>query len=272
MKTLKQLVKSCIPPVLLSALRRKEFRGRYANWEAALADCPDNYSSDIVLERVQRSLAAVRDNAAVYERDSVLFEQVEYSYPLLTGLLLAAQSNNNHLSIIDFGGSLGSTYFQNRLFLKKFSSVRWNIIEQPNFVTTGKAEFQSDELRFFGTIDECMSEPGGSNVLLLSSVLQYLESPIQTLIDISQTVSPQYIIIDRTPLQTGSDDDELTVQHVPNSIYPGICFPCWLLSRSRLLRALEAAGYSMLCQFESFCDDLHLDHAYSGGFLLERAN
>ena len=53
----------------------------------------------------------------VYERDSVLFDTIRYSWPLLSDLLRAASEDQNHLSVLDFGGSLGSSYYQNRVFL-----------------------------------------------------------------------------------------------------------------------------------------------------------
>ena len=41
---------------------------------------------------------------------------MEYQFPLLSGLLYAA-ARDGGLSVVDFGGALGSTYFQCRDFL-----------------------------------------------------------------------------------------------------------------------------------------------------------
>jgi putative methyltransferase (TIGR04325 family) len=39
---------------------------------------------------------------------------------------------------LDFGGSLGSSYFQNKKFLDALRLVEWNVVEQENFVATGE--------------------------------------------------------------------------------------------------------------------------------------
>ncbi len=52
---------------------------------------------------------------AVYERDSVVFDHLEYAWPLLACLLQIAAERRS-LRVIDFGGSLGSSWRQNRRF------------------------------------------------------------------------------------------------------------------------------------------------------------
>ena len=80
----------------------------------------------------------VVDGRAAYERDSVLFEEVEYVWPLLASLMWVGARHLGSLNVLDFGGSLGSTYFQNRIFLATLPSVRWNIVEQPRHVEVGR--------------------------------------------------------------------------------------------------------------------------------------
>jgi putative methyltransferase (TIGR04325 family) len=38
--------------------------------------------------------------------------------------------SQNKLSILDFGGALGSSYFQNRNILKNKLNFKWGIVEQ----------------------------------------------------------------------------------------------------------------------------------------------
>lgn len=128
---------------------------------------------------------------------------------------------------MDFGGSLGSTYFQNRVFLSALPGVRWNIVEQPSHVGIGKASFEDDYLRFYEGIAECMAKTQ-PNVVLLSSVLQYLERPYSVLDQILE-LPCAHVIIDRTPFWAGPAD-RLCVQTVPPSIYPA-SYPSWIFSR-----------------------------------------
>ena len=118
----------------------------------------------------------VKNGEAVYERDSVLFDEIEYAWPGLAGLMWSRLRCGGTLNVLDFGGSLGSTYFQNRAFLSVLPGVRWNIVEQSRHVETGKAWFEDDRLRFYPDIADCLADTQ-PNVVLLSNVLQYLEHP-----------------------------------------------------------------------------------------------
>lgn len=58
------------------------------------------------------------------------------------------------LKVCDFGGSLESTYYQNKKFLDKITDVSWGVVEQRHFVDAGKKDFEDDRLKFFNTVDE----------------------------------------------------------------------------------------------------------------------
>ena len=106
------------------------FTGDYSSWEEALKFC-DGYNKPNILEKVKNSLLKVKKGEAVYERDSVLFDHIEYSMPLLVSLLYMTTVYKNNLNILDFGGSLGSSYFQNRKFLEKldpFCGLRQRVL------------------------------------------------------------------------------------------------------------------------------------------------
>jgi len=68
-----------------------------------------------------------------------LFSKPQYNWSFLSTLLWSFAKESNKLNIIDFGGSLGSTYFQHRLWLENFNYT-WNVIEQPHYVEEGVAD------------------------------------------------------------------------------------------------------------------------------------
>ena len=256
MKKVKHIIKDCIPPILLQILRytrnrnnkssKVEFAGNYKSWDDAYNECT-GYDSDIILEKTKNALLKVKQGEAVYERDSVLFDEIHYSWPLLVGLLKAACENGNRLSVLDFGGSLGSSYFQCGGFLSGLKSLRWSIVEQPKFVECGRELFETEELKFYNDIDECLNSEK-PDVVLLSSVLPYIECPYDLLKDII-TRNFQYIILDRTPV-VELESGLLTVQKVPKEIYEA-SYPCWFLSENKLL-ACFADRYEILADFDSF--------------------
>jgi putative methyltransferase (TIGR04325 family) len=235
------VLKQWIPPALLRSLRRAggarfgslDLRGEFSSWQDAAASS-SGYDDPNILAKVADATRAVRDGHAAYERDSVVFAKAEPSWPVVSALLWAAAMSNGRLSVLDFGGSLGSTYFQHRGLLGDLERMQWGIVEQAHFVQLGQREFQDTQLRFFNTIEECSAaiEP---NAILLGSVLQYLNDPTEILRRLSATQAT-VLVVDRTPFGD-IREDRITVQRVPESIYRA-SYPFRILSRDRTLAVL----------------------------------
>jgi putative methyltransferase (TIGR04325 family) len=226
--------------------RSIRFEGDYRTWEEALKDS-SGYDSELILKKTCEALLKVKNGQALYERDSVLFDEVQHSFPLLAGLLRAAVENAGDLSILDFGGSLGSSYFQCRSFLSVVRKIEWLVIEQPEHVRCGRKYFEDGILKFYESIGECMSKHRPT-LALLSSVLQYLPGPYETL-DQLLALRIRYFIIDRTGFLL-SERDRLTVQFVPENIYEA-SYPAWFLNERKLVSQISRAGYVLLADFEA---------------------
>jgi putative methyltransferase (TIGR04325 family) len=237
------ILKQVLPPFVVAGVKkvRQKMKGRptdssvanvwqggYPDWQSACA-AAEGYDTQAIFEKVRDASRMVRDGKAVYERDSVLFNKIEYSWPLLASLLWIAARHEGALRLIDFGGSLGSSYRQNRHFLAGLKKVRWNVVEQGHFVRSGKEEFQTEELRFYETIAACLAD-GEADGILLSSVLQYLNEPYAFMEEVC-LYEFEYIILDRTPFSAA--EERITVQHVPESIYKA-SYPCRFLDKKRL--------------------------------------
>ena len=111
MNPIKAKTKDWLPPVLHNYLNRffgsennTCFEGSYNTWQEADAHC-NGYDNMDILEKVLTATLKVKNGEAVYERDSVIFDQIEYSWPVLTGLMCAAAQNSGCLKVLDFGGS-----------------------------------------------------------------------------------------------------------------------------------------------------------------------
>lgn len=240
------------------------FTGDYQTWQEA-EQASSSYAAGNILEITRAAMLKIRDGEAVYERDSVIFDKPEYPYPLLAGLLKIALGTGR-LSVIDFGGALGSTYFQCHNFLKPVENLRWSIVEQSAHVECGQAEFTSEHLHFYHSVEKCM-ENETPNTLVLSSVMQYLPSPYQTLQQLLKLRIP-HVLIDRTAFVVG-ERDRLTVQTVPESIYQA-SYPAWFFCEATFSRMLIEAGYRIVDAFAG------VDHvplvegkSYFKGFILE---
>ncbi|MDI1323087.1 MAG: methyltransferase, TIGR04325 family [Algoriphagus sp.] len=258
MVQIKKVLKKLIPPILIDLLNKFNSKpietnniswlGPFENWEEVKKDF-GGYDGVEILEKCKNSLLKVKNKEAVYERDSVLFNEIQYSWPILASLERVALENNGSLNVLDFGGSLGSSYFQNKSFLNSIKNLSWNIVEQDHFVSCGQEFFQNSELKFYKSIDLCLRE-NSVDVLLLSSVLQYLDKPLE-FFETLKNYNFKYIIVDRTTF-TGSLQSKIMVQTVPDSIYSA-SYPCWFISDSLFKKAFSS-NYINISDFDSFCD------------------
>lgn len=237
--------------------------GDYKSWDEACKDSA-GYDAANILEKVKMALLKVKRGEAVYERDSVLFDKPQYSWPLLAALLWCAGRNGNRLNLIDYGGSLGSSYFQNRRFLQHLAEVRWNIIEQPNFVECGKQYFADEQLKFYNSLEE-VAQAESPTVILLSSVLQYFDDPyayLQRIIDAGYHT----VIFDRTPFLL-SGESRLMVQKVPPDIYDA-SYPAWFLNLQQFL-AFMSEKYELIADFAAL-DRCNVANSQHLGLVFER--
>ena len=230
---LRFLAKNILPPMVMRGLltisgRRNKWSGNYPDWASAVA-ASSGYDADTIFKTVRKAAGAVRDGEALWERDSTCFYHEEYNWQLLACLMIVAARSGSTLHVLDFGGALGSTYMQHRRMFAELLNFSWSVVEQPHVVACGKAEFATDTLGFFETIEQCFSARP-VNVVLFSSVLQYLERPYELLEEVVK-LAPTAIIIDRTPL--ANKGERITVQHVPKTIYPAT-YPCRFLDKARL--------------------------------------
>lgn len=242
-------LKDIIPPFILNLYRR--FRnlkygwyGDFKSWEEAKS-LSSGYEKEEILTKIRDSALKVKKGEAIYERDGVLFDEIQYSWPLLAGLMFAC-AKFSRLKVLDFGGSLGTSYFQNRKFLNEINDVLWCIVEQKHFVDVGKQEFEDAKLKFFYSVEECISSVN-PNVLVLSSVLQYLEKPYEFLKEILINKF-NIVILDLTPVSYGKEI--LTIQRVDPKIY-NAQYPCWILDMEKIQKCFEDNSYCLLERFEA---------------------
>lgn len=246
---LKSFVKLFCPPILIKIVRffkgnQIRFKGGYANWAEAQAHST-GYDRDLIFQKVKEATLRVVSGDAVYERDSVCFYEKNYRWPLLSCLMFIASKQSNQLKVIDFGGALGSLYFQHKFFLSSLNELNWSVVEQHHFVEYGKNNIQNDQLRFYATLEDAVNSIK-SNTILLSGVLHYIENPYELLREIAR-FDFMYILIDRTPFIT-SDKDRLTVQTVPDYIYAA-SYPAWFFSMQQFNEVMRELGYRSVCEF-----------------------
>jgi putative methyltransferase (TIGR04325 family) len=245
--------------------KRISFSGHFQSWKEA-QEKSAGYDAAIILERTKAALLKVLRGEAAYERDSVTFTEIEHSFPVLAALLRTAVQTGGRLAVLDFGGALGSSYFQCREFLSPVKRLVWTVVEQSAHVECGKLYFQTEQLRFHRTVEESLKEEP-ADILLVSSVIQYVPEPYNLLAGLLAN-KIRHVIIDRTAFLQ-RDQDRLTIQTVPEAIYDA-SYPAWFLSETKLREYIDAAGYRIVAEFPAI-DNLSPDdeHGYHKGFILE---
>lgn len=238
-----------IPPKIIDILSYSKkqimWSGNFSSW-AEVSELCSGYDSPEILEKVTQSTLQVLSGKAAYERDSVAFKIPEYNWPLASMLLWIANKQKNKLNILDFGGSLGSIYFQHKKLLSSIVDLTWNIVEQKHFVENGIRFIKDPKLNFFNSIEESQKIIN-SHVILLSGVLPYLEKPHEFIDNIIQEKFP-YILIEKTPFfEIDKGKDRLTLQTVKKPIYDA-SYPAWFFSKQKFLLHFDAS-YELLFTF-----------------------
>ena len=224
---MKTHVKHFCPPILWEFLRRLRFGKKlntslrfhygFDSWENATKFIGGSYSDEHIVHRVRDAALRVKSGESRYERDGVLFDHVEQNWQLLTFFFMyICDSRPSVISVLDFGGGLGTTYVQ----LGEFQSLskypkKWVVVEQPKFAEVGNLEFENSELSFVSEIENHNLD--GRFVALAIGVLQYLQNPWNQVQEIVLQ-KPEFIFVDATPFSR-DDKPSISVQVVPSSIY-----------------------------------------------------
>lgn len=200
------------------------FGGKYDTWELALKEC-SGYDSGIIFEKVKKAAIAVRDGKASFERDGYLFYEKQTNFPILA-ILLSIYLEMGELKVLDFGGSLGSMYFQHKDRLKQLGDkLKWTVVEQPHFVEFGKKELSDKILDFEYEIrdaDECNCILFGSSLHYIKNYRDYLSEALQR--------KCEYVILDKTPV---SNKEWISVERVHEPIYEG-SYPFYVFDKQQI--------------------------------------
>ena len=218
--------------------------GNYPSWEAASQEC-SSYADEHIAEQVKNVLLQTKDSLHSYERDGCIIPgEPTYAFELLGWIKGSAIGPN--INLIDFGGSLGTTYHQLKRYLGEYN-VRWNVVEQGHFVKIGKETFEDENIKFYNTMDECL-EQTTPNCLISSGMIPYVENPY-SLLDEAIDNDMEWILLDRLSMIDG-DNDLLSIQVVPPEIYKAI-YPCWFFGEDKMVRYIKEKGYNHLTSFDA---------------------
>lgn len=216
----------------------------FDDWKSARL-ASEGYDSPEIAKKIDQAASIVKQNSDLYERDGVIFKDFQVNWPLIAGIFLAKE-NGKRLNILDFGGSLGTSFFQHRRILGIMPNFSWDIVEQGEIYNIGVTKFRQSNLNFHENIDNYLAEKK-PNIAILGGSLQYMEDYISILDKISES-GAKVLIIDRIPLSR-LKEDVIAVQRVPKNIYNG-SYPIRIFSLEKITKILEVK-WRILSIFET---------------------
>lgn len=230
----------------LSKNSRIHFSGTYKSWDNAKKNSK-GYDDENILKRVKYSTSFLLSKKGIYERDGVILKNYDFSYQTLSIILRASNENKLKCKVIDFGGSLGSTYYNHRSFLSNIKYLKWTVVEQNNFVKVGNKHFSNKIINFCNSIDEAKKSFKKPNVTILSGSIQYLPNPYYILKKIIQTKT-DYIVIDRSPFLI-EGKTKISIQKIPKTIIES-SYPIWLFNEVEFKKTFKKK-YQEIATFDA---------------------
>ncbi len=266
---IKRLFRSVCPPVIKDLLTW--LMGRQVRWSGAFSSFAEasmgarGYNDPDILRRVEDSVRSVLAGQAAYERDGVLFHDAEVRGLCLAAIGLAALPGRPTM-VVDFGGSLASTWLQHRRAIS--FALDWRVVEQPHFVDSGKNLFGAvlNAPRFYGSINDALNSQEEPDLVLVSAVLHYLPDPEKIIREILEA-RPRFILVERTP--EGGSQERFCLQEVPARIYPA-SYPCRIFATGAIQR-LMGPGYQLIATEDSL-DRCNLHGVRFRAWLFVRVN
>jgi putative methyltransferase (TIGR04325 family) len=245
MPSARRALRLLTPPVvwwLADRLRggQAPFDGPFPTWDTA-SQAATGWDSPAIVEQAVSAALQVIEGKAAFERDSRPYDRIIYSPTILAALLLAIE-RYRRLNVIDFGGALGSNYYQNIKLLRAAprTPVAWNVIERPALAKIGRDRFQTAELRFHDDLADLEIEDAA---LLFTGSLQYVADAFGLL---EQVVASLDIVALDNVLVWPQAEHAVFVQHLDRTRFGQVSLPTWCFAKDRLAEWFTSHGFTLV--------------------------
>jgi putative methyltransferase (TIGR04325 family) len=175
-----------------------------------------NYSNNSILKKVIKAANIAKKKRGSYERDGCVISSLEYGFHIISIIFYHYYNNKKkNYKVLDVGGSLGSTFYQNKKFLFLLKKLSWSVLEQKNFAEYGNLNLNEPKLNFFSNIDKALLKK--YDLIIMSGSLQYLENYKEIFEKLIKS-KPKYIILDRTIESANNEKTKIFVQINPKKL------------------------------------------------------
>ena len=220
------------------------FAGVYPSHEAALADIPAG-----------RDAGWDTDDVAAIWVDCIAPMQLS-TYASFFWLSQLLESNG---TVVDYGGSIGLTYYAWRKLLPLPAGLRWVVVEVEAIVRQGRRVAEREQATGLEFFDDLSAAPR-ADVLFTAGALQYMPESVPGLFE-RLGYRPSYVLVNKLPLT--SRDDYWSLQNFGPAVAP-----CRMFNEHAFLDYFSRHGYGVMDRWDvvdlvceiPFHPEAHLDH------------
>ena len=200
------------------------YSGNYTTWGEAEAESK-GYDQKNIFEKNLFALEQILAGNKKCEKDTILFDDYQYSFPTILGINFALKQDGNTISVLDYGGGFASSYFRNYKILKQFK-LNWTVVEQDHIVEIANQKFQGINQISFLTNTQLQEhvDKFNFNLVLLGSSIQFFANPSKILKSLSSQ-NLKSIVVEQTPF-VKHGPSRITIQNVKEPVYDA-SYPAW---------------------------------------------
>ncbi len=233
MITIKTLLKPLVPRALLDARSERHFFRNKQRWATHLGEFGSFDEANAYISKRAKPTNYVLDHDRWLKQRENLSP---HDYPVAFWL----DKLINHWgqeSLVDFGGSVGVSYYAMKKYMTFPEDLLWIVCELKEAVERGlQISAQRGETQIQFTSD--LNVIDGAAIFMALGSLQYLENTPYDLLAQNETI-PNYLIINKLPLS--SIKSFVTIESAGDGLYP-----CRVQSEASFLADMEGLGYRLV--------------------------
>lgn len=206
------------------------WEGIYKNF----GECPsagEGHEGNTWVSRSFERINTIRDEI---KQGNPISSDPESLLPFMVALLSA---NNDTISILDFGGGLGSTYMSIISACERNQDINFHIVESNKICETGVNIFKDDHRINFYKYPVFPQKIKKMDIVHLGSSLQYIEDWRQLLKGLSE-YNPKYFLFEDLP--AGAISTFATIQNYYESKIPH-----WFFNIEEFISMMESINYKL---------------------------
>ena len=271
MKALQKIIKKITPPIFIEIVKgiffskksKYGFHGNYTCWEEVSKQVT-GWETDIIFDKINQSTNQLEKKDGSFERDGEIISSTNQNFPLIYSLINSINIEKKELSIIDFGGSLGTHYKRYRQFINNGIKISWAIVEQKKYVDYAKKVNKNLELNFHYSISESL-KINNYSTFFSSGTIQYIEKPYKLMDEIME-YNFSTIVFDRI-FFLNDVNDRICIQTVNPKLFYHASFSVWLFNETKFKKHMSKK-YTLILEFMSEDGDNQIEgiRIYHKGF------